>query len=100
MKKVALAVVAVTWMGVTSSLARAEPLTLTASQMESVTAGALIEINIPIAVQTNLNLTTQVANAIALAFATCGICGGGAPDASSLAATTNANVSGQFVALR
>jgi hypothetical protein len=96
MRKFALSVVvAASSMVVTTSLAKAEPVTLTASQMESVTAAALIEINIPILVQTNL--TTQVANAIALAFATCGVCSGGALDASSLAAAINDNVSGQQI---
>ena len=94
MRKILLpAVAAATSMVVTTSL-KAEPVMLTASEMESVTAAALIEINIPILVQTNL--TTQVATAIALAFATCGICSGGALDASSLAAAINDNLSGQI----
>ena len=87
------AVAAATSMVVTTPL-KAEPVMLTASEMESVTAAALIEINIPILVQTNL--TTQVATAIALAFATCGICSGDALDASSLAAAINDNLSGQI----
>ena len=50
-------------------------------------AAALIEVNIPI--NLNLAITTQVANAIALAFATCGICTGGAPAAFSIASAIN-----------
>jgi hypothetical protein len=79
--------------------ASAEPMVLTSTQMESITAGASpTEINVSvelgdILVQTNH--TTQVANAIALALATCGICTGGAPAASSLAGAINDNASGQ-----
>jgi hypothetical protein len=96
MRKIALPeVVVVTSMAVAPLVAKAEPVMLTASQMDSVTAAALIEVNIPINILVQTNLTTQVANAIALAFATCGVCTGAAPSASSLASAVNANVSGQ-----
>jgi hypothetical protein len=81
-----------------SLVAKAEPVTLTTSEMESVTAAALVEVNIPINVvtggfQVQTNLTTQVANAVSIAIATCGICNGSAPSASSLAAAANVNAS-------
>jgi hypothetical protein len=95
MRKITRAIfVAVASVAATPFAADAEPMMLTNSQMEAVTAAALIEVNIPI--NLNLALTTQVANAIALAFATCGICSGGAMDASSLAAAINDSVSGQI----
>ena len=77
-------------------LAHAEPTVLTATQMESVTAAALVEINVPVNVLVQTNITTQVANAIATAIATCGVCIGGGPMASALAAAANANFSRQF----
>ena len=102
MRRIALAALAaVITMVVTPMVARAEPVTLTASQMDAVTGAALIEINVPINVATGdilvqTNITTQVANAVATAIATCGICVGGAPSASSLAAAINDSVSGQI----
>jgi hypothetical protein len=88
MRKIArAAVVAAASLATTPFAADAEPMMLTNSQMEAVTAGALIEVNIPI--NLNLAITTQVANAIALAFATCGICTGGGPAAASLADAAN-----------
>jgi hypothetical protein len=39
------------------------------------------------------NLTTQVANAISIAVATCGVCIGSAPSAFSFAAAANTNAS-------
>ena len=94
MRRIALpAIAAVTLIVVAPLAAKAEPVMLTAWQMDSVTAAALVEINIPINVLVQTNLTTQVANAIATAIATCGICAGHAPTASSLAGATNANVS-------
>jgi hypothetical protein len=99
MRKIGLpAVVAATSMVVIASAGKAEPMTLSASEMDSVTAGALIEVNVPINVATGdvlvqTNITTQVATAIAVALANCGVCAGGAPAASSLAGAINANVS-------
>jgi hypothetical protein len=94
MRKIRLAVfVAVVSVAAAPFAADAEPIMLTDSQMEAVTAAALVEVNIPI--NLNLAMTTQVANAIALAFATCGICSDGSLDASSVAAAINDSVSGQ-----
>jgi hypothetical protein len=85
MRKIAravfVAVASVASVAATPFAADAEPMMLTNSQMEAVTAAALIEVNI--------NLTTQVANAIALAFATCGVCTDGAPAASSSGSAGN-----------
>jgi hypothetical protein len=85
-------------MVVATLAAKAEPVTLTASEMESVTAAALIKVNVPISVVTGgfrvqANFTTQVANAISVAIATCGVCIGRAPSAFSFAAAGNANAS-------
>jgi hypothetical protein len=74
------------------AVTNAEPMMLTAKQMDSITAGAL-----PGGISININVTNQVANAIALALANCGVCIGGAPSASSLAAAVNANASGQQI---
>jgi hypothetical protein len=88
MRKIARAAfVAAAFVAATPVAADAEPMMLTRSQMEAVTAAALVEINIPI--NLNLAITTQVANAIALALATCGICSDGAPTASSFASGGN-----------
>jgi hypothetical protein len=91
MRKIAravfVAVASVASVAATPFAADAEPMMLTNSQMEAVTAAALIEVNI--------NLTTQVANAIALAFATCGVCTDGAPAASSSASAGNFAASAQ-----
>jgi len=65
---------------------------LTASQMQLITAGAL-----PAGINININITTQVANARAIAIATCGICIGGVPSASSVATAINANVAAQQI---
>jgi hypothetical protein len=95
MRKIARAVfVAVASVAATPFAADAEPMMLTNSQMEAVTAAALIEVNVPITLvtgdfQSNVNLTTQVANAVALAFATCGVCTDGAPAASSSGSAGN-----------
>ena len=99
MRKIVLpAVVAVFSMVVATLAAKAEPVTLTASEMESVTAAALIGVNVPVNVvtggfQVQTNLTTQVANAISIAVATCGVCIGSAPSAFSFAAAANTNAS-------
>ena len=77
------AVVAAALVAATPFAADAEPTMLTNSQMEAVTAAALIEVNI------NLAITTQVANATALAFAICGVCTDGGPAATSLASAIN-----------
>jgi hypothetical protein len=89
------AVVAAASLAVTPFAADAEPMMLTNSQMEAVTAAALVEVNVPINV--NLAITTQVATAIALAFATCGICIDAAPTASSFASAGNAADVGQVL---
>jgi hypothetical protein len=68
-------------------VAYAEPMVLTATQMESITAAARIA-----GVNINLNITTQIANAFALSFAT-----GRGASAFSLAAATTANASGQQI---
>ena len=101
MRKIALpAFVAATSVVVLPLAASAEPMVLTAMQMESITAAAAptsININVQLGdtlVQTNH--TTQIANAIAVAIANCGVCVGGAPSAASLAAAINANASGQI----
>jgi len=94
MRKIArAALVAVASVAATPFAADAEPMMLTNSQMEAVTAAALIEVNVPITlvtgdfqVQSNFNLTTQVANAIALAFS---------PAASSFASAGNFAASAQ-----
>jgi hypothetical protein len=85
--------VAAASMVVLAGVANAEPVRLSASAMDAVTAAAPIQVNIPINIQVQTNTTTQVANAIAVALANCGICSGRAPAASSLAGASNANVS-------
>ena len=88
MRKIARAAFgAVAFVATAPVAADAEPMVLTNSQMEAVTAAALVEVNIPI--NLNLAVTTQVANAIALAFATCGVCTDGAPAAASFASAGN-----------
>ena len=81
--------------------ANAEPMMLTASQMESVTAAVSIDVSPSINlvlgdVLVQTNLTSQVANAIAFAISTCGICIGVATAASSVAAAINTNAGSQF----
>jgi hypothetical protein len=97
MRRVVAATVAtVAALQVTPSVAFAEPMVLTATQMDSITAGArLPAINITVIVQNNI--TTQIANAIAISFANCGICIGRAPSASSFATAFNINGTGQLV---
>ena len=73
------------------TVAYAEPMVLTTTQMDSVTAAAR-----PPSISLNINITTQVANATALSVAICGICTGGAPSASSFAAAINANAARQI----
>lgn len=102
MRKIALGtVVAVTSMVAAASVTKAEPVTLTASEMESVTAAALVEVYVPVNlvlgdVLVQTNLTTQVANATAVAIATCGVCVGYGPTAATIAAAINSNLSGLF----
>lgn len=97
MRRIALsAVVAATLVVVTTSVVRAEPVMLTALQMDVVTAGLSIVVDVPTSVVTGdvlvqSNITTQVANAIANAIATCGVCIGAAPDVASLAQAINTN---------
>ena len=85
-------VVALATLVMTPVVANAEPMILTAQQMESVTAGAP-----PDGINININITTQIANARAIAIANCGVCIGSAPSAFSLAAASNANASGQQI---
>jgi hypothetical protein len=90
MRKIPLLLgVTVASMVVLGGVANAEPVRLSASAMDAVTAAARIQVNI----QVQTNITTQVANAIAIALANCGICAGGAPVASSRAGAINGNVS-------
>jgi hypothetical protein len=80
----------------TPVVAYAEPMVLTATQMDSISAAARSPlVNINVVVQTIR--TTQIANAIAVSFATCGVCVGSGPSASSLAAALNSSSSGQSV---
>lgn len=102
MRGIALAAIAaVTSMVVTPLAVSAEPMVLTAVQMESITAAAApssININVQLGdVLVQTNRTIQIANAIAIAIANCGVCVGGAPSASSLAVASNANASGQQI---
>lgn len=102
MRGIALAAIAaVTSMVVTPLAVSAEPMVLTAVQMASITAAAAprsINVNVQLGdVLVQTNRTIQVANAIAVAIANCGVCVGGAPSASSLAAASNANTSGQQI---
>jgi hypothetical protein len=75
----------------------AEPMVLTPTQMESITAAGPSEININVTLISQTILTTQVAKAIAVTIASCGICVGGAPSASSLAAASNTSASAQQI---
>ena len=97
MRKIALpAVAAVTSMVMTAWAVSAEPMVLTPTQMESITAAGRININVSLISQTII--TTQLAEAIAVAIASCGICDGDAPSASALAAASNASASAQEIA--
>jgi hypothetical protein len=97
MRRIALPTIAAMALMVVTPLAvSAEPMVLTATQMDSVNAAARSPVvNVNVVVQTIQ--TTQIANAFALSFATCGICKGGVPSASALASAINANTSGQLV---
>lgn len=96
MKRIARARIAIVAAAViTPVVANAEPMMLTATQMDSITAAAQVpEINVNVVVQT-INVT-QIANAIALSFAICGVCDDGAPAATSLAAADNFAAAAQF----
>jgi len=89
MKRIARATIAiVAAVGMAPVVVNAEPMMLTAKQMDSITAAAQPpEINVNVVVQTIS--VTQIANAIALSFATCGVCNDGVPTASSFAAAAN-----------
>jgi hypothetical protein len=78
--------------------AKAEPLLLTSSQMEAVTAGLVINVNAGnVAFLQQLNVTTQTAQAFAVAIAACGVCSGNIPAADAAAAAANANLTGQGI---
>ena len=89
MNRIAQATIAIVAAAVMMPMvAVAEPMMLTAKQMDSITAAAQPpEINVNVVVQT-INVT-QIGNAIALSFATCGVCSDGAPSAASLASAGN-----------
>ena len=72
-------------------VAYAEPMVLTATQMESITAAARTPVNINVAL--NIATVTQINNAAGLALAI-----GPGASASSVIKQTNANVSKQIVA--
>jgi hypothetical protein len=97
MRRIARATVAtVAAVVMTPVVAYAEPMVLTATQMASITAAARSPvININVVKQTDI--TTQIANAVALSFATCGVCVGDGPSAFSFATARNFNSSGQLV---
>jgi hypothetical protein len=89
--------------GVGSFGVKAEPLLLTSSQMEAVTAGltlVLPDINVNagnVDILQNLNLTNQTAVALGVALATCGVCSGNIPAAEAAAAAANAALAGQGI---
>jgi hypothetical protein len=89
MERIARATIAmVAAVVMTPVVVNAEPMMLTARQMDSITAAAQTpEINVNVVVQT-INVT-QIANAIALSFATCGVCNDSAPAAASFASAGN-----------
>jgi hypothetical protein len=101
----ALTLAAVAAAAVGSYSVKAEPLSLTSSQMEAVSAaGPAINVSPRTNVNAgnvtftqNLNLTNQTAAALAVALATCGICSGNVPGAEAVAAAANANRTGQGV---
>jgi ABC-type transport system substrate-binding protein len=95
MKRIARATIAIAAAVVMAPVVvSAEPMMLTVRQMDAITAAAqLPEININVNVQ-SIN-TTQIANAFALSFATCGVCNDGAPSASSFASAGNFAVGAQ-----
>lgn len=96
MRRTASAMVAgLALVGVMPEVAGAEPMVLTTTQMDAITAAARpagINLNLNI----NVNVVTQIANARAISIATCGICIGGPPVAFSLASASNANASQQI----
>jgi hypothetical protein len=82
---------------------KAEPLLLTSSQMEAVTAGLTINVSPQtnvnagdVAFQQQLNVTSQVAAAVAVPVVACGVCSGKIPAANAAAAAANANLTGQI----
>jgi hypothetical protein len=98
----ALTLAAVAAAAVGSFAVKAEPLLLTSSQMEAVTAGLVIDVSPEtnliagnVTFTQNLNLTNQTATALAVALATCGICSGNVPGAEAAAAAANANQTAQ-----
>jgi hypothetical protein len=96
----ALTLAAVTAVAGGSFAVKAEPLLLTSSQMEVVTAGLVVNINVNagnVAFLQQLNLTTQTAVAVANAIAACGVCSGKIPAAEAAAAAANTNRSGQDI---
>jgi len=100
----ALTLAAVAAAAVGSFAVKAEPLLLTSSQMEAVTAGLAInaspQTNViagNVTFTQNLNLTNQTAAALAVAVATCGVCSGNVPGAKAAAAAANANLTGQGI---
>jgi hypothetical protein len=98
MRRIALpASAAISLMVVTPLAVSAEPMVLTPTQMESITAAGPSGININVSLSWQTIITTQAANAIAVAIANCGICVGGAPSALSLAGASNASVSAQQI---
>jgi hypothetical protein len=72
-------------------IACAEPMVLTATQMESITAAARPPLP-KISVVVNTNITTQIANAFALSFAI-----GRGASASSFALASNSNATAQII---
>jgi hypothetical protein len=83
---------------------KAEPLLLTSSQMEAVTAGLAINVspqfNVSagnVAFLQQLNVTNQTAAAVAVALSTCGVCSGDIPAAEAGAAAANASLSGENI---
>jgi hypothetical protein len=83
---------------------KAEPLLLTSSQMEAVTAGLAINVSPQtnvnagnVAFLQQLNLTKQTAVASGVAIAACGVCSGKIPTAEAAAAAANVNLSGQDI---
>jgi hypothetical protein len=89
-------VVVVAAAAVGSFAVKAEPLLLTSSQMEAVTAGLTV-IAGNVTFTQNLNLTNQTAAGVAVAVATCGVCSGKNPAANAAAAAANANLTGQSI---
>jgi hypothetical protein len=90
MRRIARATAVVAAVVMTPVVVNAEPMMLTAKQMDSITAAAQRpEINVNVAV------ITQTASAIALSFAICGICTDGGPVAFSVASAANFGASVQ-----